>query len=402
MQRRRRFSQAAAVVLGWAAAAFCSAQTMPVALTLHITGRTGAALGNESIGIANGTGAPFSHYRSDAHGNVIVVLAPGPHDLRIQARGLPVAQEHVDVSAPETLEIAFGRKPKSTPERAARAAAPATLPAARSSKSSAGLAQPAGAPATPPAAPAPQTPDSSASASPAASSGALPAAPTPSLPNAPSPSEAAATAPPARALHHGTTRKTAPGAPVAPARTTAANPLDPWKSCFFPDGLEIQSVDSLNTDVASRQVDTAQGPQHIDLVDGARIMFAYPFTDFFANAKPEVLPANEYAQEKQTLLANLDYMESEQGGPEPARPLPPNLHGFAVRGDNLRELQSSATVLGMYLIFDDTAHVATTVYFLNQQSFRRKFQTMDEYRQLRDRFLTTYTGCVRENLGSGR
>jgi hypothetical protein len=41
--------------------------------------------------------------------------------------------------------------------------------------------------------------------------------------------------------------------------------------------------------------------------------------------------------------------------------------------------------------------VATTVYFLNQQSWQRKFQTMDEYGRLRDNFLRNYTGCVREN-----
>jgi hypothetical protein len=71
------------------------------------------------------------------------------------------------------------------------------------------------------------------------------------------------------------------------------------------------------------------------------------------------------------------------------------LHGFEVHGNDLRKLEGS--VLGMYVLFDDKAHVATTVYFLNQQAWQRKFQTMDEYGQLRDRFLQRYTGCVREN-----
>ncbi len=36
----------------------------------------------------------------------------------------------------------------------------------------------------------------------------------------------------------------------------------------------------------------------------------------------------------------------------------------------------------------------TFFYFLNQESKDRSFQTMDEYRTQRDRFLATYTTCV--------
>jgi hypothetical protein len=49
------------------------------------------------------------------------------------------------------------------------------------------------------------------------------------------------------------------------------------------------------------------------------------------------------------------------------------------------------------VLLDDKAHVATTVYFLNQQAWQRKFQTMEEYGRLRDSFLKSYTGCVRVN-----
>jgi hypothetical protein len=56
----------------------------------------------------------------------------------------------------------------------------------------------------------------------------------------------------------------------------------------------------------------------------------------------------------------------------------------------------------MYVLFDDKAHVATTVYFLNQQAWERKFQTMGEYGRLRDSFLKAYTGCVRVNQAVAR
>jgi len=36
----------------------------------------------------------------------------------------------------------------------------------------------------------------------------------------------------------------------------------------------------------------------------------------------------------------------------------------------------------------------TTIYFLNQEPKDRSFQTMEEYRAMRDRFLDIYTACA--------
>ncbi|MGC2637035.1 MAG: carboxypeptidase-like regulatory domain-containing protein [Acidobacteriaceae bacterium] len=320
-------------IFGAFLSAWCGAQQMPVALTLHITGRTGEPVGNQTIGIANGADAPFSRYRSDAQGNVTIVLAQGPHDLRIEAHGLPIATRHVELSAAETLEVGLGRKAAPAPEHDGRV--------------------------TPRATPYP----------------------------APAPAKSSTPAHPSRAA----TRAAAPKSASSPLRSS--NPLQPYTSCFFPDGLEIASVDALAPEGGTSDVETAQGVQHIDLVAGDRVLFSYPFTDFFANAKVEELPANSYAQEKQALLANLHYLEAQPGGPAPARALPANLHGFEVHGNNRPKLEGS--VLGMYLIFDNSAHMVSSVLFLNQESWRRKFQTMDDYERLRDRFLSTYTGCVR-------
>ncbi len=159
--------------------------------------------------------------------------------------------------------------------------------------------------------------------------------------------------------------------------------------------LRTVKVAPLATGPASRPVQTAAGTQQINLEAGEDVMFAYPMTDYFANAKVELLPAGQYADEKKTLIDNLHFLESERGGPTPARALPVGLHGFEVHGNDRQKLEGA--VLGMYVIFDDPAHVATTIYFLNQQTWARKFQTMDEYGRLRDNFLRNYTGCVRQN-----
>jgi hypothetical protein len=193
--------------------------------------------------------------------------------------------------------------------------------------------------------------------------------------------------------------------PVANPQNTGPNAvipkaLAPYTTCGFPDGLRISQVDPLTPGVTSRTVQTAEGIQQIDMAAGERVMFAYPMTDFYANGKTELLPADRYAELKQTLIANLHFLESEPGGPSPAEALPAGLHGFEVHGDDRQKLEGG--VLGMYLMFDDPAHVATTIYFLNQQAWQRKFQTLDEYERLRDNFLRVYTGCVRENQALAR
>jgi hypothetical protein len=344
----RSFLLAGTAWLALAAGVVCGAQQLPVPVTVHVTAPKGVVLGNATISIAAGQDQPSSRYRSDANGNVIISLAPGAHDLRLEARGYPATVEHVDVTTAATVTVVLGH---GTESRQAQ-------PVASTRSTAATKAPP----------------------NPASATRAMSA--TKRTANAASASIATSATTAARAAHG-----TKP--------LSGSDPLRAYTSCFFPDGLQILSVDPLDADVTSRAVDTADGSQTIDLVAGKRVMLAYPFTDFFANVKAEELPEDRYPALKAALLANLAYLESQPGGPEDARSLPANLHGFEVHGNNRSKLEGS--VLGMYLLFDDPAHVATTIYFLNQESWRRSFQTMEDYARLRDQFLTTYTGCVREN-----
>jgi len=126
---------------------------------------------------------------------------------------------------------------------------------------------------------------------------------------------------------------------------------------------------------------------------GVRMMFAYPGTDFFANVKAESLPAANYSRLKGFLLENFQYY-THSNIVNTALQSP--INGFEAHGLDRERLEGG--VLGIYLLFDDHAHVVTTMYFLNQDPASRKFQTMQEYSTLRDRFLTSYTACVRSNL----
>ena len=155
-------------------------------------------------------------------------------------------------------------------------------------------------------------------------------------------------------------------------------------------------IDSLPPGVQQRTIDTAGGPKIIHMLAGRRIMFAYGVGgDFFANVKPELLPEATWATEKQSLLDEIAAMIASDHETQPNSSLPPSMHDLEVHGFDRTALKGGT--LGFYLLFDNTRHIATSIYLLNQQPLTRRFQTIEQYRDLRTRFLATYTGCIAEN-----
>ncbi|HEX4581999.1 MAG TPA: hypothetical protein VH139_08045 [Acidobacteriaceae bacterium] len=183
------------------------------------------------------------------------------------------------------------------------------------------------------------------------------------------------------------------------AQTTSdaeATTLRDYESCSFDDGLQIVKIDSLPRGEQQRTINTTEGPKVIHMLAGRRIMFAYGVGgDFFANVKPEVLPDATWATEKQNLLNELAAMLASDHDTLPNTSLPGTMHDLEVHGLDRTGLKGGT--LGIYLLFDNTRHIATSVYFLNQQALTRRFQTIEQYRSLRARFLATYTGCIAQN-----
>jgi len=132
------------------------------------------------------------------------------------------------------------------------------------------------------------------------------------------------------------------------------------------------------------------------MVAGRRVMFAYPDEDFYANVKVEVLPADSYADSKASLIKNFEYTLASGDNARNYK-LKPQLNGFEIQG--LDRAKREGGVLGIYLFFDDPTRTVTTIYFLNQEPPKR-FKTMEEYAAVRDKFLTAYTSCIRENLNT--
>ena len=184
--------------------------------------------------------------------------------------------------------------------------------------------------------------------------------------------------------------------PAQSSLSDNAAALHDYQSCNFDDGLQIVKIDSLPSGPQERTITTLEGPKVVHMLDGRRILFAYGVSgNYFANVKPELLPDGTWATQKNYLLDEVQAMQRADFNMRPNTGLPGTMHGLEVHGFDRIDLNGAT--LGFYLLFDDTRHIATSIYFLNQQPLTRRFQTIEEYRNLRTRFLTAYTGCIAQN-----
>jgi hypothetical protein len=95
------------------------------------------------------------------------------------------------------------------------------------------------------------------------------------------------------------------------------------------------------------------------------------------------------------LLDELAAMVASERDILPNKSLSDMMHGLEIRCLDRTGLKGGT--LGVHLLFDNARHIATSVYLLNQQPLTRRFQTIEQYRDLRTRFLTTYTECIAQN-----
>jgi len=174
-----------------------------------------------------------------------------------------------------------------------------------------------------------------------------------------------------------------------------ANNFAPYTACSLPGGPSVAESTPLAAGITSRTVKTILGSYDVPLIDGKRIMFAYPGESFYANEKVELLPEKGYAEAKAALVKNFEYILAS-GDNVRNYQLKPKLNGFEIQG--LDKTKREGGVLGIYLLFDDPTRTVITFYMLNQEPPER-FKSMQEYAILRDVFLKDYTACVRNELG---
>jgi uncharacterized protein YeaO (DUF488 family) len=170
-----------------------------------------------------------------------------------------------------------------------------------------------------------------------------------------------------------------------------------YTSCDLDDGLKIVQVDRLPKGVKSRTVSTSKGNQKISLADGFRVMVAYnDDRDWFANIKAEKSFTEDYERDKEGVIENLKWAASTTTDLEDPEPVKVSFNGREGYGTSKRTL--TGNILGMYVLFSDSDREITTFYFINHNAKRKRFQTIEEWKAVRDRFLHTYTACINKAL----
>ena len=98
---------------------------------------------------------------------------------------------------------------------------------------------------------------------------------------------------------------------VVAAQTGNADPLKPFTACKVPGDLKIKEVTRRSQGNNSREVTTDNGKEKVSVVDGYRVMFAYPdLTYFFANVKIEQSDSASYAHDKELVIKELRHFST--------------------------------------------------------------------------------------------
>ena len=127
-----------------------------------------------------------------------------------------------------------------------------------------------------------------------------------------------------------------------------------------------------------------------DVESGYRVLITYREVEAFGNLKVERLPATVYQKEKSDLLSSLEFFASGPGMDGKVQTGVRN--GFNLCGVNRNKLEGG--VLSIYNLFEDSSHTAVTMYLLNDEPAKRKFDSFEKYSPIRDAFLDAYTSCL--------
>ncbi len=173
----------------------------------------------------------------------------------------------------------------------------------------------------------------------------------------------------------------------SPGQAESAAKLQLYIHCDgFAGGVRAVTLDRRpQTAEAWREVDFGGRRQRISVMDGYRVMYSYARTYPFANLKAERSDRWRYVDDRGIAMSSLAELAKADDSLDLVAS---SFRGFSVQTLTKRELAGRA--LGMVQILSDEDSVIVTIYFMNQISENRRFQTFEEFMSLRDAFIRGY------------
>lgn len=182
--------------------------------------------------------------------------------------------------------------------------------------------------------------------------------------------------------------------------TAAQRPSDNGKSfsryfsCVFDDGLTVAETIRLPRGAEKfRRLNTPSGTRKVSRIDGYTVVFKNSSNGFVANVKVEQSNPQDYPEDKHIIVEDLKFQLSTSKAMDSSEIKTAIMKRFETYGVD-RNTVEIGQVIGTYVLFSDSDQKVITIYFRNQGPGKRKFQSIEEYRNLRDKFLTQYISCI--------
>ncbi len=138
-----------------------------------------------------------------------------------------------------------------------------------------------------------------------------------------------------------------------------------------------------------RTVNTENGEVEVTRIDGYRVLYNNDKNVPFVNLKVELSDPNAYENDKKNLLGNLKYLNTHSTGMETKELVELNFNGYKISGLSRGTIEAGST-LGVFIMFPGNG-VTVYFYFNNLKPGVRNFESVEDYKKQRDRFLEEYT-----------
>ena len=138
-----------------------------------------------------------------------------------------------------------------------------------------------------------------------------------------------------------------------------------------------------------RIVPTSKGNVEITRADGYRILYKNEKMAPFVNLKVELSKDKFYEKDQKNLIENLKYMNSNSEGMESKNLNELEFNGYKIYGLSRGTIESGST-LGTFVMFPGNG-IVVYFYFNNLKPEYRNFESVDDYKTQRDKFLDEYT-----------
>jgi hypothetical protein len=143
----------------------------------------------------------------------------------------------------------------------------------------------------------------------------------------------------------------------------------------------------------SRIVKTDNGEVEVTCTDGYRVLYNNDKNVPFVNLKVELSEKKAYDKDRKNLIDNLKYLNAHSTNMETKDLIELEFNGFKIYGLSRGTIETGST-LGTFVMFPGNG-VTVYFYFNNLKPEVRNFESLDDYKKQRDRFIDEYTGHLK-------